>query len=43
MRRTKKLMSNLEAAKTKIAISNVLLQKETNLLMKNTESLSALL
>ena len=39
----KRLSSNLEAIKTKIAISNVLLQKETNKLMVNTEALSSLL
>ena len=39
----KRLSSNLEALKTKIAIQNVLLQKETNKLMLNTETLSVLL
>ena len=39
----KRLSSNLEALKTKIAIQNVLLQKETNRLMLNTETLSVLL
>ena len=33
----------MEAIKTKIAISNVLLQKETNKLKVNTETLSVLL
>ena len=40
---SKRLMSNLEALKTKIAIQNVMLQKETNKLMVNTDTLSVLL